>query len=275
VEGLFEHTYLILFGKLAVGGLLALAVPPFAAMERGFYRSTATVYLLAGYLVLAGEVYLFVSYRNHGAVSPAVVAGWGLFALVFTAYVVTLFIELPVVRARVFPLAVFLGLISLCATAWGYLPDGVSRLAVVPFVASLLAGAAVTGAATTGMLLGHWYLIETGLDLAPLRRILAYCRVCLGIEIVAVLAGAVLLYAWPGAPWSVGFELAFAGAYTWLVVARVAAWVLAVILLVLIGKTLAIPQTMAATGLFYIEALVVAVGQISGHWILFRTNLPF
>ena len=33
-------------------------------------------------------------------------------------------------------------------------------------------------------------------------------------------------------------------------------------------------QTMAATGLFYLEALVVLVGQIAGHWLLFRTGLP-
>ena len=46
------------------------------------------------------------------------------------------------------------------------------------------------------------------------------------------------------------------------------------VLMHLIGRTLAIPQTMAATGLFYIQALVVAVGEICGHWLLFRTGLP-
>jgi hypothetical protein len=59
-----------------------------------------------------------------------------------------------------------------------------------------------------------------------------------------------------------------------LVVGRIVAWVLAAILLLLIRKTLEIPQTMAATGLFYIEALVGAVGQILALWLLFRTGLP-
>ena len=35
MEILFAHTYLCLFGKLAVGGLLSLAVPPFFDLERG------------------------------------------------------------------------------------------------------------------------------------------------------------------------------------------------------------------------------------------------
>ena len=36
----------------------------------------------------------------------------------------------------------------------------------------------------------------------------------------------------------------------------------------------AIPQTMAATGLFYIAILAVLVGEMLGRLILFRTSLP-
>jgi hypothetical protein len=46
------------------------------------------------------------------------------------------------------------------------------------------------------------------------------------------------------------------------------------LLLLLIRKTLAIPQTMAATGLFYIEALGRRGGQILRAVLLFRTGLP-
>jgi hypothetical protein len=42
----------------------------------------------------------------------------------------------------------------------------------------------------------------------------------------------------------------------------------------MIGRTLRIPQTMAATGLFYIAILAVMVGELLGHLILFRTSLP-
>jgi len=274
VEALFAHTYLLLFGKLAAGGLLALAVPPFSRMERGFYKSTGVVYLAMAYLMAAGEAYLYVTYRNLDIVSGASLAAWWLFTALFTAYCVTLFIDLPFLRARLFPVAVLAGIVALVATAWGYVPDGASLVAGVPYAASLLAGAAITGASTTGMLLGHWYLIDTGLDLEPLHNMLTYCRACLRLEIVVVVVGAVALYAWPGGPWAASFDLAFGDRFRLLLMARVAAWTLALILAALITRTLAIPQTMAATGLFYIQALVVAVGQICGHWLLFRTGLP-
>ena len=48
----------------------------------------------------------------------------------------------------------------------------------------------------------------------------------------------------------------------------------ALIIGAMIGRTLAIPQTMAATGLFYIAILAVIVGEMMGRLLLFRTGLP-
>jgi hypothetical protein len=48
----------------------------------------------------------------------------------------------------------------------------------------------------------------------------------------------------------------------------------AAVLGVMIWRTLQIPQTMAATGLFYIAVLAVLVGEFLGRFILFRTGLP-
>src|SRR5258705_331062 len=42
----------------------------------------------------------------------------------------------------------------------------------------------------------------------------------------------------------------------------------------MIHRTLAIPHTMAATGLFYIAILFVLVGEMLGRLLLFRTSLP-
>src|SRR5947207_7093000 len=41
----FSDCFLLVFGQLAVGGLAALAVPPFAVLQRGFYKSSACVFL--------------------------------------------------------------------------------------------------------------------------------------------------------------------------------------------------------------------------------------
>ncbi len=177
-------------------------------------------------------------------------------------------------RARLFPLAVFAGFGAVAATAMTYVPSSTSDAAGVAFVATSLTGAAVVGSGVSGMLLGHWYLIESDLDLTPLKRMLAFCRYCLAAEVLAVALSALLLWLWPGSPWGDGFASATSARFAPLLVGRAACWGLAGLLLELIRRTLAIPQTMAATGLFYIEALVVTVGQIIGHWLLFRTGLP-
>jgi hypothetical protein len=42
----------------------------------------------------------------------------------------------------------------------------------------------------------------------------------------------------------------------------------------MIDRSLRVPQTMAATGLFYIAVLAVLVGEMLGRFVLFRTGLP-
>ena len=274
MEALFAHSYLILFGKLAVGGLLALAVPPFLEMERGFYKSTAVVYLFLGYTMTAGDAWLWLTYGDDGPVTLAVVAAWFVFCALFSVYVATLFIELPILRARAFPASVLAGFVALALTAAGYVPDNLGAAWALPYMFALMTGAAVAGAGATGMLLGHWYLIDTGLDLAPLLRMHAFCRASLILEITLVAGSVLVMWAWPGAPFEGAFDVTLGSRYAPLLVGRIATWGLALFLLVLIARTLEIPQTMAATGLFYIQALTVAVGQIIAQWLLFRTGLP-
>ena len=43
----------------------------------------------------------------------------------------------------------------------------------------------------------------------------------------------------------------------------------------MIWRTLQIPQTMAATGLFYVAVLTTVVGEFLGRFLLYRTALPF
>src|SRR5690606_27243445 len=48
----------------------------------------------------------------------------------------------------------------------------------------------------------------------------------------------------------------------------------ALVIAAMIRRVLAIPQTMAATGLFYIATLAVLVGEFLGRYFTFRTGLP-
>src|SRR5262245_44815 len=56
----FARCFLLVFAQLYVGGILALSVPPFHEIERGFYKSTASVYLGFGVLAFAGRCALLL-----------------------------------------------------------------------------------------------------------------------------------------------------------------------------------------------------------------------
>src|SRR5713101_7289966 len=61
----FARCFLLVFSQLYVGGMLALSVPPFHGIERGFYKSTAAVYLGAGASALAGRLALLFRPEIH------------------------------------------------------------------------------------------------------------------------------------------------------------------------------------------------------------------
>ncbi len=50
----FAACFILVFGELAWGGLFALAIPPFFNVERGFYKSSASVYLAASITTAVG-----------------------------------------------------------------------------------------------------------------------------------------------------------------------------------------------------------------------------
>jgi hypothetical protein len=55
---LFARCFLLVFAQLYIGGMLALSVPPFHGIARGFYKSTAGLYIGAGILALGGRLTL-------------------------------------------------------------------------------------------------------------------------------------------------------------------------------------------------------------------------
>ena len=62
-----------------------------------------------------------------------------------------------------------------------------------------MTGALALGAVATGMLLGHWYLIDLGLSIVPLRRLFNYFVVVIVLHMI-VLALTVALMALAPAP---------------------------------------------------------------------------
>jgi hypothetical protein len=124
------------------------------------------------------------------------------------------------------------------------------------------------------MLLGHWYLIDRDLPLAPFQQMLRFYSGCLVVQTVLVLGG-VLLFMLAGHPTTRDSVSRLASDHLMALLTRCAISPIgAGILALMIRETLKIPQTMAATGLFYIAILAVMLGELMGRYLLFRTGLP-
>lgn len=261
---LFARCFLLVFCQLGVGGLLALAVPPFHDIARGFYKSSGGVFLFCGAVGGGGAIYLRLT-RGAESVGTVEAISWALFLLLASGYLATLWGEAARARARLFAASLLVGFVALGMSAASVTATGgwlLQALAVV----NVFAGAAALGSVTSGMLIGHWYLIDPGMEIEPFRKCFRFFVGSLLLE-VAVLLIVLAVVALGGAPGGEGHWLL---AMMRFLLGPVAALGIAL----LTARVLAIPQTMAATGLFYIATLAVLVGSFLGRYFTFRTGLP-
>lgn len=262
----FARCFLLVLCQSAVGGMLSLAVPPFREVERGFYKSTGAVYFLFALLGAGGTIYLYFT-RPGGSISGFEASLWIAFLPMMALYVSTLWGEAELARARLFPLTLGVGFLALASSAIS-LSAGHGALLSILAVVTSFAAAGVLGGVWTGMWFGHWYLIDIGMDIEPFRRCFRFFVGALGLESL-ILALAVLVL------WlAEGTGEPFLG-YPIVVLLRVVLGPIpALLIAVMIYRVLKIPQTMAATGLFYIELIFVLTGAFIGRYFTFLTGFP-
>lgn len=130
-------------------------------------------------------------------------------------------------------------------------------------VCATLTAVAVLGTATASMLLGHWYLVDHGMLLAPLRRLtLAY-----GVAVVARLV-------------TLGIGLAFLpdlsarfsdaasflrGDGALLLLVATFGMLMPPILAALAWGTLRVPNTRSTTGILYVAVIAAIVGDLAAR----------
>lgn len=275
--GAFPTSFLLLFYQVALGGLFAIAATPFHELERGFYKSTGGVLLVIGALGFLGKADLFVESLSDGARPAATVEIllYLFFVVFFALYILSLWGERVRFRARTFTLALFTGLAGLAASTPNFYQTPFWSLETLVYPLSFFLSALVLGGVTVGMLIGHWYLIDTGQSIDPFIRIYRFFFISLIVQVGFLLTLPVLLYLL-GSPKSIVrlrqfWEEHQILLWTRLLIGQVAPLILSG----MIWRTLKIPHTMAATGLFYIALLGVFVGEILGRQILALTSLPF
>ena len=274
----FAACFILVFGELAWGGLFALAIPPFFNVERGFYKSSASVYLAASITTAAGLGLLALrggASSGPGAVSLWTAAAlWTLSSAAVAVYIYTLWTENGRLRARSYALGLVLGLVALVANVTLLMPPGFGAVAAAAYGLTAITSALVLGLVSGAMLFGHWYLIDLEM---PVDYLQTFVRL-LGIVLIADLVALGLALAMPAMIGSAGAAAAvhelFASHLGLLAVRFVLGPVATIVLVWMCWQTLKIPQTMAATGLLYIAVMSVLVGEMLGRFILFRTAIP-
>lgn len=274
----FAACFILVFGELAWGGLFALAIPPFFNVERGFYKSSASVYLAASLTTAIGLGLLAL--RGGGSAGPG--AGWlwmaatmwTLASAAVAVYLYSLWTENGLLRSRAYALGLGLGLIALIANVTLLMPPGFGAVAAVAYALTAITSALALGLVSGAMLFGHWYLIDLDMPVDYLRT---YIRL-LGIVLVADLVALCLAIGLPAILGSTSAAAAvhelFASHLGLLAVRLILGPIATIVLVWMCWQTLKIPQTMAATGLLYIALMSVLVGEMLGRFILFRTAIP-
>jgi hypothetical protein len=273
----FSSTFLVFFYQVALGGLFALAGTPFHEIERAFYKSTAGVLYAIALLGLWGKSALY-------AEALAESLSWrialeiffhGAFVLSFTAYMISLWTERAIFRARSFAMSVLTGAAGLLIMAHNFFNGPLISAETLVYPLMFFVSALLLGSVTVGMLIGHWYLIDTGQSLEPFIRIYRFFVKTLLVQCALLALAPAALYLLGTPTSAAALEQLWHRHATLLITRLTVGEVAPLILSWMIWRTLLIPHTMAATGLFYIALLGVFVGEIIGRQILALTSLPF
>ncbi|MGH8545845.1 MAG: hypothetical protein ACREX3_19910, partial [Gammaproteobacteria bacterium] len=202
----FSDTFLLFFFQIATGGLFALAATPFHELDRAFYKSTAGVLYVIGLFALWGKATLYWEAPPDagGLLSALELLSHGVFMLAFSCYLISLWGERRVLRARSFSISLFTGLLGLILSSQKFHQAPVLSSEALLFPASFFLSSLLLGSVTVGMLLGHWYLIDTGQTLDPFVRIYKFFVFTLIAQCLFLLFSPPILY-------SIGFAKTLEG----------------------------------------------------------------
>jgi len=273
----FSSSFLIFFYQVALGGLFALAGTPFHEIERAFYKSTAGVLYAIALLGLWGKSTFYwqsLSEQFSWRVGLEVVF-YVAFVIFFSCYMVSLWGERRAFRARSFASCVLTGLAGLVLTALSFTDAPFISIETLIYPLGFFLSSLLLGSVTVGMLIGHWYLIDTGQSLEPFIRIYKFFVIALITQCAFFTLSLLALHFLGSSRSLIGIERLWQYHSTLLLTRVTVGQIAPLILSWMIWRTLQIPHTMAATGLFYMALLGVFVGEILGRQILALTSLPF
>lgn len=272
----FSSSFLLFFYQIALGGLFGLAFTPFHELDRAFYKSTGGVLFVIAVLGFWGKTNLYLRsiLDSFSRIVAAETIAHFLFIAFFACYIVSLWGERQAFRAKSFAACILAGLAGLLLSAHSFYEAPIGSIETLVYPLSFFLSALLLGSVTVGMLIGHWYLIDTGQTLDPFFRIFKFFVISLAVQSGFSLVAFLSLHFLGTDQSVVEIERLWTDHSTLLITRIVIGYLGPLILSWMIWRTLLIPHTMAATGLFYIALLGVFVGEILSRQILALTSLP-
>jgi hypothetical protein len=256
--------FFLVFSQLTVGGLTLMRLVAVEEIGKGFFRTCASIYLLIWSLVLTGLDWA----------RPWELRAFALFTLLFLVYYASLWVEKLPSSSRLLEITSMVGLCAIGASALSYSAGGRLIDGAMLHVPNFLLSTLSLGAAMSGMLLGHWYLVTPELSLVPIKRLTGTLLGVLvaqgGLLVLTVLptVGAVpdsllprvqhLLVVYPY------FLLGRA------LVGLVGTFGLAALTMWLLREG----STQAATGFLYTAVLTITVGELIARFLFQLTGAP-
>jgi hypothetical protein len=272
----FSSSFLLFFYQIALGGLFGLAFTPFHELDRAFYKSTGAVLFVIAVLGFWGKTNLYLQSisDSFSRILVAEAIAHVLFMVFFASYIVSLWGEREAFRAKSFAACILSGLAGLFLSARSFYDAPVGSIETLVYPLSFFLSALLLGSVTVGMLIGHWYLIDSGQTLDPFIHIFKFFVISLTVQSGFSLVSFSSLHFLGTDHSVVQLESLWTHHSTLLVTRIIIGYLGPLVLSWMIWRTLLIPHTMAATGLFYIALLGVFVGEILSRQILALTTLP-
>lgn len=244
--------------RLTFGVALAMGLTPPRLVTSGFYR--VHCWMLMGLQTVAALA-LFSNWASfhEGPGGAAWLFGLSI-ALTIASYVAAVFWLYEARRLGVAALLVIAAislLAALLATSW-VAQVGSDRLGwphVFLRMLDLITGGMLVGLTLTAMLLGHWYLNAPGMQLAPLRWLVAGLLAAVAVRMVVGATGLALSVAEAGPP---------RGVFWSFIAVR---WIFGLVGVAVLGVmtwwSLRVPNTQSATGILYAAFVLVSIGELT------------
>ena len=139
--------------------------------------------------------------------------------------------------------------------------------------ASSASSALLLGSVTVTMILGHWYLVDTSLPIAPLKVGSFWLSVAVLVRVLTV-STSLLFGGFEFLRISRGADVIFSTTGLFFMFRTVVGLGAPLLLAALIWETVKMRSTQSATGLLYVALMLVLFGESISHFLRYTTHFP-